>query len=503
MADGGGAAVESSPPRLTIPLPVLTPAAPPPLPSKAELGDLSTRTVAELKELCRKYGLTVSGRKDQLMARLYREKEPPGPPPVVRPRRHASRYKRSRVRRLAPWVAPSDFAVPAVSLGRSPPRFIRSQELPPLPPPEQRGESSDIVWMALPQLKSAALSSVLSSLGLPADGVVALKRRRLEIACMQMDDSPRKAACRAVAGTFLRERFESSAAYQAEKDAKAKRSLAISLRKLQYRTNEPGDSDSEDAQQVTSMICGWDSDDDEVQVPHAAMHDGMVKTALCVLRGTESKGGLGLDDVVFMGGRTLEVICSSVLRVLTAHAQLRTAPAADLLACNAALEEVARTHAAVSALLGEAFVVTFEESHNTYCERAIARSYRSLVLAYRLGRDVRLAPGGADLRTGPGVLAAAWTALALYAAEACADADAVRRIARDARKRGALRPPPSPMAPQELAKKLEDDELRRYGGVRPHLLPFPFEASRAKLDALLADAGGAPTAAPVASAEKA
>ena len=41
---------------------------------------------------------------------------------------------------------------------------------------------SDLVWRALPALKSAALSSALSSLGLPADGVVALKRRRLEIA---------------------------------------------------------------------------------------------------------------------------------------------------------------------------------------------------------------------------------------------------------------------------------------------------------------------------------
>ena len=251
------------------------------------------------------------------------------------------------------------------------------------------------------------------------------------------------------------------------------------------------------------MLCPWDSDD-EVEVPHAAMHDGMVNTALCIVRGTTGKGGTDLDDVVFMGGRTLAVICSSVLRVLISHAHLRSAPAADLLACNAALEEVARTHAAVSALLGDAFVVTFEPGLNTQCEDATTRSYRRLGQADLSRRDTRLAPGGADLLTGPGVLAATWTALALVAAEACADADAVRRIAQDARKRGVLRPPPPPMSPQELAKKLEDEKMRRYGGLRPHLLPFPFEAARAKLDALLAGAAaGAPTAAPVGSIGKA
>ena len=117
MADAAGAAAGSSSPRfkLSIPLPVLTPAPPPPLPSKEELGDLSTRSLGELKALCRKYGLAVSGRKDQLTARLYREKEPPGPPPVVRPRCRTPRCTRPRVRRLAPWVSPSHLAVPAAS----------------------------------------------------------------------------------------------------------------------------------------------------------------------------------------------------------------------------------------------------------------------------------------------------------------------------------------------------------------------------------------------------
>ena len=503
MADAAGAAAGSSPPLVKVPLPVLTPAPPPPLPSNAELGDLSTRSVGELKAMCREYGLTVSGKKANLVARLYGEPEPPGPPPVVRPRRHAPRYTPSRVCRVAPLGRPASRCAPAVFRCCL---FRRSQELPPLPPPGQRGESSDMVWMALPQLKSAALSSALSSLGLPADGVVALKRRRLEIACMQLEDAPRKAACHAVTSTFFRQSSGEENAYQKKEDAKSTKSLALALRALEANIKEPADSDSEDAQQLHAMLFGWESED-EVEVPHAAMHDSMVRSAQCIVRGVTGQGIIQLDDLIFSGQCTLEKICSAVLRVITAHAQLRTAPAADLLACNAALEEVARTHATVAAALGEAFVVTFKPSHNMHCEKATERSYRRLVRAYRPGPNIRLAPGGADLLTGPGVLATAWTALALFAAEACADADAVRRIAQHARKRGALRPPPPLMPPQELAKELEDDKARRYGGVRPHLLPFPYEIARAKLDALLAGAAagasGAPTAAPLASAEKA
>ena len=307
---------------------------------------------------------------------------------------------------------------------------------------------------------------------------------------MQLDDEPRKAACHAVASTFFRQSSGEDTAgllRRKKEDAKTKKSLALALRALEADIKEPADSDSEDAQQLTAMICGWDSED-EAEVPHAAVHDSMVRSAQCIVRGVTGQGIMKLSDIIVFGECTLEKICSAVLRVITAHAQLRTAPAADLLACDAALEEVARTHATVAAALGEAFVVAFKPSHNYHCEDAIPRSYRRLVSADRPGPNIRLAPGGADLCTGAGVLAVAWTALALFAAEACADVDAARRIAQNARKRGALRPPPPPMPPQELAKALEDEKSQRYGCVRPHLLPFPFETARAKLDALLAGA---------------
>jgi hypothetical protein len=69
-----------------LPLPQLLPRPPPPLPSKEELGDLSKHSLAVLQEMCRDYELPVSGRKAQLVARLYGEAEPPGKAPEVRGR---------------------------------------------------------------------------------------------------------------------------------------------------------------------------------------------------------------------------------------------------------------------------------------------------------------------------------------------------------------------------------------------------------------------------------
>ena len=103
-AAGAAAGGETAQPAARVQLPCLTPRAPPPLPPKAELGDLSTRSADELKALCRTYGLTVSGRKAQLVARLYGEPVPPGPPAVVRtPPRPASH---ARTRAHAPRSAP-------------------------------------------------------------------------------------------------------------------------------------------------------------------------------------------------------------------------------------------------------------------------------------------------------------------------------------------------------------------------------------------------------------
>jgi hypothetical protein len=70
-------------------LPNLTPRPPPPLPSKEDLGDLSKQSLAVLQELCRDYELPVSGRKAQLVARLYGEAEPPGKAAEVRGRADA------------------------------------------------------------------------------------------------------------------------------------------------------------------------------------------------------------------------------------------------------------------------------------------------------------------------------------------------------------------------------------------------------------------------------
>ena len=116
MADVENAAGGNSPPCTKVP--VLTPAPPPPPPSRAEFGDLSACSVGELKELCRAHGLPVGGKKANLVARLYGEPEPPGPPPVVRPRCHAPRCTPSRVCRAAPLGRRVSRYAPAVFRSR-------------------------------------------------------------------------------------------------------------------------------------------------------------------------------------------------------------------------------------------------------------------------------------------------------------------------------------------------------------------------------------------------
>ena len=247
----------------------------------------------------------------------------------------------------------------------------------------------------------------------------------------------------------------------------------------------------------------YDCFDQEELWVHAEMHQKTVEGAARLARGEpaypHSKDRKeDLDTMQFILRCQWDRIPRALLEALGLMQRLREEDhTAALRSCHEALADLSRTTAAVAALLGDDVIpAAVKEHHHESMSRfsestKLERAFRSCVPS-TLDR-AQQPRAGVELATRKGVAAAAWTALALYAAGACADEALVRAIAADARRFGALRDAPAALTP-ERASELASAAAARLASKQYFTplaeLPFPFEESgRAKLNALLAAAG--------------
>jgi len=328
----------------------------------------------------------------------------------------------------------------------------------------------------LSDFKAKDLDTALAALGeAPEVGdTVAHKRRRLEIAATVPS---RAEAARKAIWAAVRRKLEADAS---EYQERLRKELEESMKALRVE---------------------YDCVDKEELWVHAEMHQKTVENAARLARGepafpnsTDRKDDV--DNLQFILRSQWECIPRALLEALGVMNRLREEDTtAALRTCHEALADLSRTTAAVAALLGDDILPAAVAKHRDFFRLSestkLEDAFRSCVPPSH-GR-CSLPPAGIELTTRKGVAATAWTALALYAAGACADDALVRAVAADARRFGALRDAPPALTP-ERASELASAAAARLAAKQYCTplaeLPFPFEErGRAKLNALLAGAG--------------